>query len=71
VLLSTGRASDCIVVVLMLWTLVEMLQPLVRFVRSRLWSPPGSAPLARKVDAVRRLLADRPDLRSGSGRQRS
>jgi hypothetical protein len=71
VLLSAGRASDCIVGVLMLWTLVETLQPLVRFVRSRLWSPPGSTPLARKVDAVRRLLAERPDLRSRPGRQRS
>jgi hypothetical protein len=69
VLLSAGRASDCIVVVLTLWTLVEILQPLVRFARSRLWSPPGAAPLARKVDAVRRLLAERPDLRRG--RQRS
>jgi hypothetical protein len=59
------------VVVLMLWTLVEILQPLVRLVRPRLWSPRGAAPLARKVDAVRRLLAERPDLRSGSNRQRS
>ena len=66
-LLSAGWESDCIVVVLMLWTLVETLQPLVRLVGSRLWSPPGSTPLARKVDAVRRLLAERPDLRSGSG----
>ena len=70
-LLSASRAGDCIVVVLMLWTLVETLQPVMRLVRSRLWFPPGSAPLARKVDAVRRLFAERPDLRSRPGRKRS
>jgi hypothetical protein len=62
--LSAGRADACIGVVLMLWTLVETLRPLVQFVRSRPSPAPGS--LTRRVDAVRRLLAERPELRSGS-----